>query len=139
MRTMIIIALIGVLALASCQTTSAEDMVVFCQNLGTFNDAYAYFSNLDDDSSPEETESAHNELVATGHELEVSSKNLNDPVIDTFVDAAKKLNTAIQSLPMNVIISPNSTTSLSASMANISQEREDFQAAYETLLQTTCK
>lgn len=139
MRTMIIIALIGVLALASCQTTSAEDMAVFCQNLGTFNEAYANFSNLDDDSSPEEIEAAHNELVAVGHELEVSSKNLNDPVIDTFVDAAKKLNTAIKSLPMNVIISPDSTTSLSASMANISQEREDFQAAYETLLQTTCK
>ena len=119
---------------SACQPT-AEDMVTFCADLAKFNQAYDNFTQLPADASMAEKKAAYTVVVTTGHQVDISGKKLNNEVVDNFISAAKKYNTALNYLPEDVIV--NNAFAMQ-SLASVQQEQEAFNQAYAIVKQTMC-
>ena len=138
MKKRVVIALmLVVLLLAACapKTTSPEDKVAFCAALEVFRQDLEKLVELGADAPNEVLKAAYSTAAASFHTLQEAGKNMSEPEVKEFFDAASGFNTALDYF----ITNPNPDPANKAqALASLQQQAVLFQEAYQTLTETVC-
>jgi hypothetical protein len=137
MKRVAIALMLVVLVLAACapQTTSPEDKAKFCADLQVFMEDLQNLISLGADAPTEDLKAAYSTAATSFHTLQEDGKNMSEPEVKEFFDAASGLNTALDYFVTN----PNPDPANKAqAMASLQQQAELFKDAYENLTETVC-
>ena len=137
MKRVAITLMLIALLLAACapQTTSPEDKATFCADLQVFYQDLEKLVSMGADAPNEALKAAYSTAAASFHTLQQSGKNMSEPEVEAFFDAASGLNTALDYYVTNPNPDPSSKAQ---ALASLQQQAELFKEAYQNLTQTVC-
>ena len=138
MKKRVVIALmLVVLLLVACapKTTSPEDKAKFCADLQVFYEDLQKLISLGADAPNEDLKAAYSTAAASFHTLQQDGKNMSEPEVEAFFEAASGLNTALDYYVSNPNPDP---ASKAQALASLQQQAELFKEAYQDLTQTVC-
>ncbi len=138
MKKIVPIALtLVVLLLAACapKTTSPQDKATFCASLQIFNKDFENLLSLGAGASNVELKAAYSTAAASFHNVQLAGKNMSEPAVKAFLDAASGLNTALGYYVANPNPDPASKAS---ALASLKQQGDLFKSSYQNLTKTVC-